>query len=127
MKKKHLSTCVMLMLMLIASQLNGFAATYSVNTADFVSQYNNAADGDILMLAPGTYSNSIQLQNNKTITLKAQNPDQMPILAFELSDGGNKLSNSGLILEEIDINRGNSYFFSFGNFDHQITQLTFKN
>lgn len=122
---KHLSTCVLLML--IASQINGFAATYSVNTADYVSRYDNAADGDTLLLAPGTYSNSIQLQNNKTITLKAQNPDQMPILAFQLGDGGTILSNSGLILEEIDINRGESYFFSFGNYDHQITQLTLKN
>jgi hypothetical protein len=51
------------------------------NATDFLNKVNNANDGDVLILAPGTYNcNNASLKTTKSLTVKAQYPDNKPVI-----------------------------------------------
>ncbi len=72
-----------------------------VTPENFVDSWNNAADGDVLLLESGTYSSDYKLQADKTITIKAA---EGAVVLFTKGpgftvDGG----NSGIIMDGVTI------------------------
>ena len=99
------------------------AAEKPVTSADFKSTYDAASDGDILILASGTYGSAITFPTGKTITIKAAD-GATPMYTGNI-DGGTSATGGGLIFDGIDINRGADYLISgdMGN----IKILAFRN
>ena len=97
------------------------AAEINVVPKDFLEIYNSANDGDVLMLAQGTYSEGINILNDKVITLKSNSG-----ATFTGSVGGSTSNNGGgIVFDGVDIKRGNSYLID-GNLGN-IKIIAFKN
>lgn len=86
------------------------AADIPVTNTTIVAALGSAADGDVLLLAPGSYGTAFGIQNNKTLTIKSDGTGSV-VLTFALaSSAGN--TGGGLIFDGVIINRNSDYFIS---------------
>ena len=109
------------LLFLLANYLQ--AKETPVNPGTFSAAYTSAADGDILVLAEGTYAANIDFPNGKAITLKAAE-GASPVFTAEVK-GATTSNNGSLTFDGVNITRNGDYFFSadIGN----INLLSFRN
>ncbi len=105
MKTRHL---FLGLLTCLACQV-GYAKETNVNVNTLTSEFNQAADQDVLLLESGIYSSQLSFPNGKTITLKAAPGAEITFTgAFkekEKSDTG-----GGIILDGLNIVLQNNYF-----------------
>lgn len=100
------------------------AAEVNVTTGDFADAYAAAADGDVLVLAEGSYGGQLTFPSGKTITLKAADGAAVDFLSlFRANDAS--LTDGGIILEGLDIHPTDSYFINLDNYGH-IKTITVK-
>jgi pectin methylesterase-like acyl-CoA thioesterase len=99
------------------------AATINVTPSDYVAALDAAADGDILLMEAGTYSQAITFPTGKTITLKAAQGAEATI-TFGVS-GTVAATGGGLIFDGVIIQPAGDYFVSGDMGD--ITILAFRN
>ena len=116
-----MKTKLLLVLMLMASFLH--ATKTAVTTSTLAGSWTAAANGDTLLLAAGTYTNALALQNGKIITLKGTGKVTFTgtVASGSLTDSG-----TGIIFDGLTINRGNSYVLdgtTYGN----INIVAFRN
>ena len=95
--------------------ISAYGADINVGPSDYISAYNSAQDGDVLILSEGIYGTGLTFPQGKTITLEGAK-DANVKLTFEVA-GSSSLPDGGIIFRNLEINRGNSYFISgdFGN------------
>lgn len=93
----------------------GYAKETTVNVNTLTSEFNQAADQDILLLESGTYSGKLTFPNGKTVTLKAA-PGADVVFAGTFT-GNESDSDGGIILDGLDIVTGENYFIdmAYGN------------
>lgn len=119
--------------LLLAVGFNLMADEINVTkSSDLPTAVTNAKDGDVLLLASGTYTNAFKFPNGKTITLKAA-PDleTAPILtSFEVNGNGMTEANGGLIFDGLDIflnrNTGGCFIYLNKNYG-SIKIISFQN
>lgn len=104
--KKNILT--LLILFAVFSPL--MASTISADSSNLLFAFELATDGDTLVLADGTYAQSIPFPANKVITLKASE-NAAPVISFQYDLTDAAISNGGLIFDGITINPGGDYFF----------------
>lgn len=86
------------------------AATINVSPADYATVITGAADGDVLLMETGTYSQSITFPTGKTITLKAAEGAEVNI-TFGVG-GTVDATDGGLIFDGVLIQPAGDYFIS---------------
>ena len=99
------------------------AAEVNVTTLDYVSKISAASDGDVLLMASGTYATTFTIPSGRTITLKKA-PGAQVVLSFEIG-GATTDTGGGLIFDGVTINRGGDNFI-YGNMGN-IAKLAFYN
>ena len=116
---------IILSLSVLFAQFSVTAAEIPTTTANFATNYGAANDGDVLMLAAGTYSGTIQFPTGKTITLKADAGTSPVFTGNVRSSAGVAATGGGLIFDGVEINLNSDYFIDgdIGN----ITILAFRN
>ena len=87
----------------------GYAKETSVNANSLTSEFNQAADQDILLLESGTYSGQLAFPNGKTITLKAA-PGAEVTFSGSFSIKDENATGGGIILDGLNIVTKNNYF-----------------
>lgn len=107
----------------------GKAAEVKVEApAALADAVTNANDGDVLVLADGTYTTAFTFPANKTITIKAENAGRA-ILDFQVSDA--TPNGGGLIFDGVTIQRGdnptNGNYFINTNLAGDISEISFYN
>jgi hypothetical protein len=103
---------------------NLFAKDIAASTSDFVDKWSSAENGDILVLAPGTYDFAYTLLGNKTVTLKGGDGGEVVFVKGPICDIATS-DNSGLIMENLIIEFGGA-FISL-NTAITVKMLQFKN
>lgn len=89
------------------------AKEISVNTKNFQENWDNANNGDVLLLDEGDYSATFILQPNKTITLKGMQGKN--VVLQKGPSIGEQSENVGLILEDLTVKlRSGDHFMRFG-------------
>ena len=87
----------------------GYAKETNVNVNTLTSEFNQAADQDILLLESGIYSGQFSFPNGKTITLKAA-PDAEVTFSGTFRNNDVNNTGGGIILDGLDIVTKNNYF-----------------
>ena len=100
--------------------LNVWATDVEVTTETFQSAFTVAADGDVLIMADGTYTTQITFPSGKTITLKAAQGAK-PVYTGNIRCNDSSVNGGGLILDGIDVNHntGDNYLMNFDNIDRK--------
>ncbi len=83
-----------------------------------------AADGDVLLLTSGKYSDKIAFPVGKTVTLKAAAAAEVELVGG-VSSSDETATGGGLVLDGVCINPSNNYFMDIKYGD--IKELTVKN
>jgi hypothetical protein len=86
------------------------ATRTDVTTATIATAMTNAADGDTLLLAAGTYSSTLSLKSGKVLTLKKKPGVGSAILTFQFGQSAVSNTNCGIIFEDLIIKRSSDYF-----------------
>ncbi len=107
--------------------LNVWATDVEVTTETFQSAFTVAADGDVLIMADGTYTTQITFPSGKTITLKAAQGAK-PVYTGNIRCNDSSVNGGGLILDGIDVNHntGDNYLMNFDNIG-KIKVIAFRN
>ena len=87
----------------------GYAKETNVNVNTLTSEFDQAADQDVLLLESGTYSGQLAFPNGKTITLKAA-PGAEVTFAGTFKEGSQSDTGGGIILDGLNIVTKNNYF-----------------
>ena len=141
---KRLVTFLLFVVMAVSFSLQ--AKETRVTTATELSNaWYAAADGDVIVCAPGTYSygsGTPRFPIGRTFTVKSENPDSMAVIVCDIGipnagDGAvaGGIYHGGLIFEEIDLRQRSGAAGSSGHiiylnmFDGilHIDQLVFRN
>ena len=101
------------------------AAEVNVSPADLTSAWNNAADGDVLVMSEGSYTGSLTFPSGKTITLKAADGATVDFLA-NIRASDETLTNGGVIFDGFAINPSNDYLFDLSKYGN-VKTITMKN
>ena len=119
MKIRHFFLTTLLLL----PGLTGHAKETSVDVNTLTSEFNQAADQDILLLESGTYSGRLTFPNGKTLTLKAA-PGAEVVFTGTFT-GNESDTDGGIILDGLEIATGENYFIdmSYGN----VKTITVRN
>ena len=112
-----------LLLMLLAS-LTASAANIDVTTSDYTTKIAAAADGDVFVMAAGTYTTAIKIPATANITLKAADGAEVIYNSTLGSDAG---AAGGVTFDGIKIQPNNAYFCNLNGSVGNIQTLTFKN
>ena len=109
--------------LLLVPGLTGHAKETSVDVNTLTSEFNQAADQDILLLESGTYSGRLTFPNGKTLTLKAA-PGAEVVFTGTFT-GNESDTDGGIILDGLEIATGENYFIdmSYGN----VKTITVRN
>lgn len=126
--KKTTTKLWLTMLMIVIFSSSGYAATLNANSSNYVSVYNAASDGDIILLDAGTYSTGITFPTSKSITIKGNpNAASLPVITFQLSDAIGTTGGT-LTFDGVMIDRANAdYFYSSATANLNIILLKFAN
>src|SRR5690606_15304774 len=100
--------CLVLSLILFGGKV--FADNINVTTSTIATALSSSSDGDVLLLAPGTYSTAFGIQNNKTLTIKSDGTGAVT-LTFTLSASATN-TGGGLIFDGVIIDRNSDYFIN---------------
>ncbi len=105
-----------LLLLLWLVSAVAWATDVKVTPETFKAAYEAAEDGDVLLLAEGTYGTEIQFPSGKTITIKADEGAK-PVFTANVRSNNADSSNGGLIFDGIDINHntGDNYVINLDN------------
>jgi len=95
--------------MILAIFTSVFAAEINVDNSTIASAMSSATDGDVLLLAGGTYSSGVDFQNGKVLTLKSAGTGTVT-LTMQITPSGFSATNCGLIFDGLNIVRDNQYF-----------------
>lgn len=99
------------MLMCFATQL--WAADIKVTPETFKKAYDAATDGDVLLMADGTYGTEITFPSGKTVTLKADG-EAKPVFTANVRGNSADIAGGQLIMDGLDINHAtDAYFMNF--------------
>lgn len=98
----------MVLLIFLGGKLS--ATELNVTPETIIASLSTAADGDVLLLAPGTYSTAFGIQNNKALTIKSDGTGTVT-LTFQLSASASN-TGGGLIFDGVTIKRDDSYFIN---------------
>ena len=113
-----------LFLSLFAS-ITAWADETEVTPASLSLAYSEAKDGDVLVLAGGTYANKLTFPSGKTITLQAAEGDTVT-LTGGVSSKDEAITDGGLVFEGVIINPNNNYFLDLSACG-DIKEITFRN
>lgn len=108
----------------ICNPVSLWATETNVTVANFATEYENAADGDVLLLAAGTYGGTINFPNAKTVTLRAAEGAAVNFGTL-IRDNASSTTGGGLILEGLNIVTTNAYYIDLSNYQ-DIKTLTVR-
>lgn len=94
----------------------GYAKETNVNVNTLTSEFDQAADQDVLLLESGIYSSQLSFPAGKTITLKAAPGAEVTFSGtFRNSDAGK--TDGGIVLDGLNIITNDNYFMdlTYGN------------
>ena len=106
------------------------ANTYVSTSSEFTSAYSAAGDGDVIILAEGTYGNKnsrteLDFPNGKTVTIKAaDNADVTFAYVFRNKTDGAK--GGGIVFENLNIYSPDNYFMTLNGYG-DIKEITYRN
>ena len=115
---------------LLASLGMSAANTYVSTSSEFTSAYSAAGDGDVIILAEGTYGNKnsrteLDFPNGKTVTIKAaDNADVTFAYVFRNKTDGAK--GGGIVFENLNIYSPDNYFMTLNGYG-DIKEITYRN
>lgn len=92
------------------------ATDIKVSPETFKAAYQEADDGDVLLLSEGTYATEMTFPTGKTITLKADT-GASPVLTANVRCKDENCNNGQLIFDGLNINHnsGDNYLMNFDN------------
>ena len=100
------------------------AANIDVTTSDYTTKIAAANDGDVYVMASGTYTTAIKIPATANITLRAADGAEVIYNSTLGSDAG---AAGGVTFDGIKIQPNNSYFCNLNGSVGNIQTLTFKN
>ncbi len=110
MNKKFYLFLLFIPLILFGSRETARGTTTNVTTSTIIAALGAAANGDTLLLAPGTYTSAFGIQNNKILTIKSNGTGTVTLnFAFSASDSN---TGGGLIFDGVTIDRAGGDFMS---------------
>lgn len=87
----------------------GYAKETNVNVNTLTSEFDQAADQDVLLLESGIYNSQLSFPAGKTITLKAAPGAEVTFSGtFRNSDAGK--TDGGIVLDGLNIITNDNYF-----------------
>lgn len=110
-----------LFLLLVA--LTASAADIEVTTSDYTTKIASATDGDVFVMAAGTYTAQIKIPATANITLRAATGAEVIYNSTLGSDAG---AAGGVTFEGIKIQPNNAYFCNLNGSVGNIQTLAFK-
>ena len=100
------------------------AANIDVTTSDYTTKIAAANDGDVFVMAAGTYTTAIKIPATANITLKAADGAEV---IYNTTLGSDVGAAGGITFDGIKIQPNNAYFCNLNSSVGNIQTLTFKN